>query len=178
MTKELFTTFFRIGLFTIGGGYAMIPLIETEVVDRRKLIDKQLFTDLIAVAQTCPGVFAINLSIFIGYRLKGIKGALTTTLGTAMPSFLIILAIAMFFRNIQDVPWVAAAFAGIRPAVVALIAIPTWNLARRTGINLMNCWIPIVSALLIWALGVNPVYIILASGAGGYLYGQILKPSE
>ena len=130
MIKDLFLTFFRIGLFTLGGGYAMIPLIEAEVVDRRKWIDKTMFLDLIAVAQSCPGVFAINLSVFIGYRLQGIKGAAMTTLGTAMPSLLIILAIAMFFQSFQDVPWVAAVFVGIRPAVVALIAIPTWNMAK------------------------------------------------
>ena len=82
MIKDLFLTFFRIGLFTLGGGYAMIPLIEAEVVDRRKWIDKTMFLDLIAVAQSCPGVFAINLSVFIGYRLQGIKGAAMTTLGT------------------------------------------------------------------------------------------------
>lgn len=178
MLKTLFYTFFRIGLFTLGGGYAMIPLIEAEVVDKRKWIDKTLFMDLIAVAQSCPGVFAINLSIFIGYRLRGVKGAALATLGTALPSLLIILAVAMFFQNFQNVTWVAATFAGIRPAVVALIAIPTWNMARRAGINLMNCWIPIGSAMLIWLLGVNPIYIILAAGVGGYLYGQFLKPSE
>ena len=178
MLKTLFYTFLRIGLFTLGGGYAMIPLIEAEVVDKRRWIDKTLFMDLIAVAQSCPGVFAINLSIFIGYRLRGVKGAALATLGTALPSLLIILAVAMFFQNFQNVPWVAATFAGIRPAVVALIAIPTWNMARRAGINLMNCWIPIGSAMLIWLLGVNPIYIILAAGVGGYLYGQFLKPSE
>ncbi len=175
---QLFKTFFRIGLFTLGGGYAMIPLIEAEVVDKRKWIDKTMFMDLIAVAQSCPGVFAINLSIFIGYRLRGVRGALVTSLGTAMPSLLIILAIAMFFQRFQDVPWVAAVFAGIRPAVVALIAIPTWNMAKKSGINLMNCWIPIASAMLIWLLGINPIYIILATGIGGYLYGQFIKPSE
>ena len=178
MLKTLFYTFFRIGLFTLGGGYAMIPLIEAEVVDKRRWIDKTLFMDLIAVAQSCPGVFAINLSIFIGYRLRGVKGAALATLGTALPSLLIILAVAMFFQNFQNVPWVAATFAGIRPAVVALIAIPTWNMARRAGTNPMNCWIPIGSAMLIWLLGVNPIYIILAAGVGGYLYGQFLKPSE
>lgn len=178
MNRTLFLTFFRIGLFTLGGGYAMIPLIEAEIVDKRKWIDKDMFLDLIAVAQSCPGVFAINLSIFIGYRLRGIRGAVVTSLGTALPSLLIILAIAMFFQNFQDVPWVAAAFAGIRPAVVALIAIPTWNMAKSAGINLINCWIPIASAMLIWLLGVNPIYIILAAGIGGYVYGQFIKPSE
>ena len=167
---ELFTTFFRIGLFTIGGGYAMIPLIEAEVVEKHKWIDRKLFLDLIAVAQTCPGVFAINIAIFIGYRLQGIRGAVCTAMGTAMPSLLIILAIAMFFQNFQHIPWVAAMFAGIRPAVVALMAIPTFNMARKAQLTWFTVWILIVSALLIWLFGVNPIYIILAAGVGGYLF--------
>lgn len=172
---ELFKTFFRIGLFTLGGGYAMIPLIEAEVVDKRGWIAKDQFLDLIAVAQTCPGVFAINISIFIGYRLRGVKGALLTATGTALPSLLIILAIAMFFQNFQHIPWVASMFAGIRPAVVALMAVPTFNMARKAKIGWLNCWIPIVSALLIWLFGVNPIYIILAAGIGGWLYGEIVR---
>ena len=170
MYFDLFSTFFRIGIFTLGGGYAMIPLIEAEVVDKRKWIDKQLFLDLIAVAQTCPGVFAINIATFIGYRLRGVSGALCTTLGTALPSLLIILAIAMFFQNFQHIPWVAAMFAGIRPAVVALMAVPTFNMARKAHISWTNCWIPVTAALLIWLCGVNPIYITLAAGASGYLY--------
>lgn len=165
-------------MFTIGGGYAMIPLIEAVVVDKKKWIDKQMLLDLIAVAQSCPGVFAINISIFIGYKLRGVKGALSATLGTAMPSLICILLIAMFFQHFQNVPWVAATFAGIRPAVVALMAIPTFNMMKQARISLLNCWIPIASALLIWGLGVNPVYIILAAGIGGYIYGLFLKPSE
>lgn len=175
---ELFKTFFKIGLFTIGGGYAMIPLIEAEVVERKKWMNKTMFMDVLAVAQTCPGVFAINISIFIGNKVLGTKGSIMSTLGTAMPSLLIILAIAMFFQNFQNIPWVAAAFAGIRPAVVALIAVPTWNMARRAKIGFLNCWIPIVSALLIWAMDVNPIFIILAAGIGGYIYGQFIDPSE
>lgn len=165
-------------MFTIGGGYAMIPLIEAEVVDKKKWIDRQTLLDLIAVAQSCPGVFAINISIFIGYKLRGVKGALVSALGTVAPSLLCILLIAMFFQEFQKVPWVAAAFAGIRPAVVALMAIPTFNMMKQAEISLLNCWIPIASALLIWGLGVNPIYIILAAGIGGYVYGLFLKPSE
>ena len=175
---QLFKSFFYIGMFTIGGGYAMIPLIEAVVVDKKKWIDKQMLLDLIAVAQSCPGVFAVNISIFIGYKLRGVKGALSAILGTAMPSLLCILLIAMFFQHFQNVPWVAATFAGIRPAVVALMAIPTFNMMKQAHISLLNCWIPIASALLIWGLGVNPVYIILAAGIGGYIYGLFLKPSE
>lgn len=170
---SMFSTFFKIGAFTLGGGYAMIPIIEEEVVKKRKWIDGELFTDLIAVAQTCPGVFAANISIFIGYKLRKTKGAMVTCLGTCLPSFLIILLIAMFFHQFMDIPWIAAMFRGIRPAVVALIAVPTFNLAWRTGINLRTVWIPVVSALLIWLCGVNPIWIIIAAGIGGYVWGRI-----
>ncbi len=168
---DSFKTFFKIGLFTFGGGYAMIPMIESEVVDKKKWVEKEEFLDMIAIAQSCPGVFAINASIFIGYKLSKMRGAICTSLGTALPSFLIILLIAMFFHSFMDVPWVAAMFRGIRPAVVALIAVPTFNLAKSAKISLSNCWIPIVSALLIWGIGVNPIFIIIAAGIGGYLYG-------
>ena len=94
-------------------------------------------------------------------------------MGAALPSFLIILTIALFFQHFQDIKWIASCFNGIRPAVVALIAAPTFTLARSARISLANCWIPIASALLIWQLGVNPIYIILAAGIGGYIYGSM-----
>lgn len=178
MFKDLFKTFFKIGMFTLGGGYAMIPIIESEVVDKRKWIDRDEFVDLIAVAQSCPGVFAINTSIFIGYKLRNVRGAVCATLGTAMPSFLIILAIAMFFQEFKDNRIVAALFRGIRPAVVALIAVPTFNLAKSARITLTNCWIPIVSALVIWQLGVSPILIIVLAALGGLVYGRYIKPTE
>ena len=173
-----FKTFFRIGAFTIGGGYAMIPMIESEVVDKHKWLSKEEFLDLIAVAQSCPGVFAINMSIFIGYKLRKIKGAIAASIGTALPSFVIILLIAMFFARFKDHPVVESIFRGIRPAVVALIAVPTFNMARSAHITLSNCWIPIITALLIYLLHVNPVFIILGAGLAGYLYGQYLKSTE
>ena len=168
---ELFTTFLRIGIFTIGGGSAMLPLIERDVVERRGWIDREQFLDLVAIAQSCPGVFAINMSIFVGNKVCGTRGAVSATIGTALPSLVIILLIAMFVRGAENVGWFGAIFAGLRPAVVALIAIPTWNMAREARISFLNCWIPIVSALLIYALGVNPIYIIFAAGLGGYVYG-------
>ncbi len=170
-----FKTFFKIGAFTLGGGYAMIPIIQSEVVDKKKWIGKEEFLDLIAIAQSCPGVFAINISTFIGYKMRKEKGAICSALGTALPSFLIILLIAMSFHRFMDVPWIAAMFNGIRPAVVALIAVPTFNLAKSANITLVNCWIPILSALLIWAMHVNPIFIIIAAGLGGYIYGKFLK---
>lgn len=173
-----FKIFFKIGMFTLGGGYAMIPIIETEVVDKHKWVSKEEFIDLIAIAQSCPGVFAINISTFIGYKLKKIPGAVCCALGTALPSFLIILAIAMFFHQFQDNPVVASMFRGIRPAVVALIAVPTFNLARSAKLTWTTCWIPIVGALAIWALGVSPIIIILLAGISGWLYGALIKPTE
>lgn len=174
----MFLTFFKIGLFTLGGGYAMIPLIEEEVVNKHKWMTREELLDVIAIAQSCPGVFAINVSTFVGYKLRKTRGALLTSFGTALPSFIIILLIAMFFRRFEDNQVVAAIFRGIRPAVVALIAVPTFNMARSAHIGWANCWIPIAGALLIWAFGVSPILIILAAGVGGWLYGNFIKPTE
>lgn len=178
MYLDLFRIFFRIGLFTLGGGYAMIPIIESEVVDKRKWIDRKDFLDLIAVSQTVPGALAINMSVFVGYRLKRLPGAVSATLGVALPSFVIILLVAMFFHRFQDNEVVRSLFNGIRPAVVALIAAPVFSLARSARINLINCWIPIVCALFIYLLDVNPIYVLTAAGLCGYLYGLLVKPTE
>ena len=172
---ESFKTFFKIGIFTLGGGYAMIPLIEEEVVNRHRWVSREEMLDLIAIAQSCPGVFAINIAIFIGYKLNKVRGAIATSLGTALPSFLIILIIAMFFHQFEDNKVVAAMFRGIRPAVVALIAVPTFNLGKRAQLNKFTIWIPIVSALAIWLLGVSPIWIIILAGLGGFLWGKVIS---
>ena len=172
---ESFKTFFKIGIFTLGGGYAMIPLIEEEIVNKKQWVSKDEMLDLIAIAQSCPGVFAINIATFIGYKLKRERGAIATAAGTALPSFLIILVIAMFFHQFEDNHIVAAIFKGIRPAVVALIAVPTFNLGKRAQLNKWTIWIPVVSALFIWLLGVSPIWIIIAAGIGGYAWGKVKK---
>ncbi len=161
---ESFKTFFRMGAFTIGGGYAMIPLIESEVVDKHKWIGREEFLDIMAIAQSCPGVFAVNMSVFIGYKLRRLPGAICATLGATLPSFIIILLIATFFTHIKDSPVVQSIFYGIRPAVVALIAAPTFRLAKSAKISLANCWIPILGAVAIWKLGVKPVVVIILAG--------------
>lgn len=169
---ESFGIFFKIGAFTIGGGYAMVPLIQDEIVEKRKWISKDDFIDLLAISQSAPGILAVNISIFIGYKLKGVKGSIVTALGTVLPSFLMILAIALFFHSFQDNPVVERIFKGVRPAVVALIAAPTFSMAKSARINKFNIWIPIVSTLLIWLMGVSPIYIIIIAGIGGYLWGR------
>ena len=168
-----FVKFFKIGLFTIGGGYAMLPLIEAEVVEKQKWIEKEEFLDLVAIAQAAPGVFAVNISIFIGYKMKGIRGSLVTTLGAVLPSFLIILLIAIFFHAFKDNIYVERAFKAVRPAVVALIAVPVFSLAKSAKLNRYTIIIPIVAALLIWLLGVSPIWIILVAGIAGFVYGRV-----
>ena len=168
MYWTLFITFMRKGMFTIGGGYAMLPLIQREVVDRGWMT-KQDFIDVFAVTQSLPGIFAVNISIFVGYRLKKTKGAICCALGTILPSFLIILAIAMFFTQVKDNEWVEKAFKGLRPAVVALIVVPCITTARSIKLSYKQLIIPIGAALLIWLGGISPAWIIIAAIAGGII---------
>ena len=170
MYATLFFTFMKIGMFTIGGGYAMLPLIQREVVDRGWMT-KEDFIDLFSVAQSLPGIFAVNISIFVGYRLKKIGGGIVCALGTILPSFVIILLIALFFTQVKDNIWVERAFKGLRPAVVALIAVPCLTTARSIHLSYKQLIIPIVAALLIWLGGVSPAWIILVAIAGGLIYG-------
>lgn len=170
---KLFATFSKIGLFTIGGGYAMIPLIERDVVERNGWVDKENFLDLLAVAQSAPGVFAVNIAIFIGYKLRGARGAVAASLGSVLPSVVCILLIALFFHSFRHYKIVEHIFWGLRPAVVALIAAPVFSVARSAKITRTTIWIPILAALLIVAFGVSPIYIIVCAGVTGYFYGKI-----
>lgn len=170
---QLFYTFFKIGSFTFGGGYAMIPLIQEEVVDKKKWIDKREFIDMLAMAQSAPGVMAINTSIFIGYKVRGFKGSVVAALGTALPSFIIILLIAMVFTNFRNNPVVERIFKGIRPAVVALIAAPLYKMGKAAGVTWKTIFIPIMVVLAIWLGGVSPVWVVLAAILGGISYGTI-----
>ena len=168
----LFWIFAKIGTFTLGGGYAMLPLIEREIVDKKSWLDRTEFLDCVAVAQAAPGILAINVAILAGYKIMGVRGSLIGSLGAALPSFVIILLIALFFRGYQENPAVQRIFMGIRPAVVALIAVPVFHLSKTAGINGKTLWIPAVCAGLVWLLKVSPVYIILAAGLGGWVYAR------
>lgn len=171
----LFYIFFKIGAFTFGGGYAMLPLIEAEIVHKRGWIDPKEFLDLVALAQSAPGIMAVNIAIFVGYKLKGVSGAVICTLGAALPSFIIILLIALFFRNFRDNETVGRVFKGIRPAVVALIAVPVFQLAKKSGMNRYTCWIAPATALLVWLFHVSPAYIILLAVLGGWVWGVLVQ---
>lgn len=174
MYWQLFLTFVKIGTFTIGGGYAMLPLIQREVVERHWLT-KEEFIDIFAVTQSLPGIFAVNIAIFVGFQLKKRLGALCCALGTILPSFLIILAIALFFTHARENIWIERAFKGLRPAVVALIVVPCITTAKSIKLTYKQLIIPVVAALLIWQVGISPAWIILAAIAGGIIYGLKIK---
>ncbi len=171
LNGKLFGIFFKIGIGTIGGGYAMVPMMEHELVERQGWLTKEEFLDILAVSQTAPGVFAVNMSSHIGHKLGGLTSAICATLGTILPSFVIILGIAMFFEAFKEQPLVEYAFRAIRPVVVALIAAPVFTMARSARLSRHNFWVPIVAAILIALLGVSPFYVILGAGLLGLLYG-------
>ena len=157
---QIFAVFAKIGAFTIGGGYAMIPIIQRELSKRGWISDDEL-PDIVALSQSAPGVMAVNISIFAGYRLRGIPGSIAATLGSVTPSFLIILAIAMFFSAFRDNPWVERAFKGIRPVVVALIAVPMVKMARSACKSWWAWLLAATTLLLVAFLEVSPIYILL-----------------
>ena len=167
---QLFWTYLKIGTFTIGGGYVMLSMIEREIVDRKGWIDREEFMNMIALAQAAPGLIAVNSAIFIGWRIGGWRGVIATVLGAVLPSFLIILAIAMVFQSYKDLPAVEAVFKGIRPAVVALIAAPLCRMAVSAKITWATAIIPIAGALLIWLGGLSPVWIIFVTVVATLLY--------
>ena len=175
MYLQLFLTFCKIGAFTFGGGWAMISIIQREVVEKHKWIGLEDFLDLLAVAQSMPGILAVNISVVIGDRLRGIKGSICAAIGTILPSFLMILAIAIFLtpETIKNNAIVSRIFKGIRPAVVALIIAPVLTTARSAGINWKTVIIPIAVALLIYSklpYISNPIIYIVLGAIGGYIY--------
>lgn len=171
---RLFATFFKIGAFTFGGGWAMISIIEREIVDKHNWIDRNEFLDLLAIAQSLPGILAVNISVAVGDKLRGMKGSICAAAGTIAPSFLIILLIAMFLTPdlITHNAVISSIFKGIRPVVVALIVAPVITSARSAGINWRTVWIPAVVALLIWSklpFVSNPILYIIIGGLIGWL---------
>ncbi len=162
---DLFLSFLKIGLFTFGGGYAMILLIEREVSDRKRWVAKGEFADLLTVAQSAPGPISLNTAVFVGYKMRGALGAFASIAGVVLPSFAIILVVAMFFAGIRDNAVVAAAFKGMRPAVVALIVVPVISLAR--GMNGWLVGVTLISAFVIWWFRFSPIYLIIAAAAIG-----------
>ena len=166
---QLFGVFARVGAFTIGGGYAMIPIIRDEMLKRGWIPEEEL-PDIIALSQSAPGLLAVNISIFAGYRLRGVKGSIVATLGSTLPSFVAILLIAMFFTAFKDNPVVERVFKGIRPVVIALIAVPMLNMAIKGN---KTWWAWLITALALAGvafLGISPIYILLVTMVLAFSY--------
>lgn len=175
MFLQLFVTFFKIGAFTFGGGWAMISIIEREIVNKHHWLGKEEFLDLLAVAQSLPGILAVNISVAVGDKLRGVKGSVCAALGTILPSFMIILAIAIFLTPdmIKNNSILSPVFKGIRPAVVALIVAPVISAAKAARLNWKTAIIPIAVALLIWSkwpVVSSPILYIVLGGIGGYIW--------
>ena len=175
MYLQLFLTFCKIGAFTFGGGWAMISIIQREIVEKHHWIELNEFLDLLAVAQSMPDILAVNISVVVGDRLKGVKGSICAAIGTILPSFLIILGIAIFLtpETIKNNAVVSRIFKGIRPAVVALIIAPVLTTAKSVGINWKTVMIPVTVALLIYSkipYISNPILYIVMGAIGGYIY--------
>ena len=165
---EIFWSFMKIGAFTFGGGYAMIPLIQHEVINRRCWLSANEFSDLLTLAQAAPGPISLNTAVFVGYKQRGYGGALAAVLGVVLPSFFIILAVALFFAGMRDNVWVDAAFRGMRPAVVALIVAPIVGLARGMHWTLIS--VAAATSLVVWYFGISPVWLLIAGAIAGVLW--------
>lgn len=157
---KIFLVFAKIGAFTIGGGIPMIAAIKSELVQRGWLKDED-FLDIITLAQSAPGLFAVNISILTGHKLRGTKGSVVATIASCLPPFLIILLIAMFFTEFKDNEYVLKAFKGIRPVVVALIGVPMIDMIKATKMRWWS-WVVVASSmLLVCFMKVSPIYILI-----------------
>ena len=166
---DLFWTFCKIGALTFGGGYAMLPLIQREIVENKKWSTEKEILDYYAVGQCTPGVIAVNTATFIGYKLRGIIGGIVATLGVIFPSIVIILIIATFLQNFADLAIVQSAFAGIRVAVVALIITSVVKLIKSSIIDYLGVIIAIIAFVISAFIGLSPVYVVIAAALTGFI---------
>ena len=174
---EIFAVFFKIGLFTIGGGYAMLPIIQKEVVETKEWMDDDEFLDALSLTNSLPGPLAINSATFVGYRVCGVKGALAAVMGAASPSVIIILIVAMIFSNLTEYPVVQYIFNGIRPAVVALILYAVIKLAKSAKITEYFNWLIALAAFAAIAVfGLHPIVVVTAAALYGlFIRGTVVK---
>lgn len=174
----MFWAFFKIGAFTLGGGFAMIPLMKVEMVDKQKWIKEEEFLDIIAVTQSAPGAVAINTSIYVGYKLSGLLGSVVATLGTVLPSFLIILLVVFFYADMKSNTYVKKAFQGIYPAIVVLILTAALNLWKAAFKNKMGIAVAILALVALIVFDIHPILVILASGILGIFLKKGARAQE
>lgn len=172
---KLFCSFLKIGAFTLGGGYAMLSLIQHEIVEKRNWLSESEFFELLAMAQSSPGPIAVNTAVFVGYKTAGFKGACASTFAIVLPSVLIILLIAAYLTTFRANPWVASFFKGARPAVVALIAAPLYSMGKKMRIGKLGLIITLGACVLVTFYNFSPVIIICTTGAFGLTLGCLSK---
>jgi len=178
LALQLFKEFFKVGAFTFGGGYAMISIVKTTLVDKHKWIAEKEFWDSIAIAQALPGVFAINMALYTGYKINGKLGAASAILGAVCPSLIIIMLIASFFQNINEFQTVKDIFSGIRPCVIALILAPGLTMLKKAVPTKYTFIFPLAACVLV-CLGVSPIYIIIfAILFGIFAAKQVIKKAQ
>lgn len=180
---RLFFTFLKIGAFTFGGGYAMIALLETEFIDRKKWMTREEFLDMVAIAESTPGPVAINSATYIGYKVAGVAGAALATLAVSLPSFIIIYLISLFFERFLALEWVARAFRGIQVCVVYLILTAGLDMLkslRRDALSLVIffCVLAVMTAFSIFSVGFSSIFYILISGLVGLTAYSLRKLSR
>ena len=178
---ELFLTFFKIGAFTFGGGYAMLALLDHTCVEKKKWLTADEFSDLTVIAESTPGPIAINCSTYAGYKKAGLPGAVAATLGMVLPSFVILLLISLFFENILAYPIIAKAFRGIRVAVSILILQAGFKMAKKmlnktktkvSSLFFLAFFFTVSLCLTLFDLRISTIWLIIAAGtAGFFLYG-------
>ena len=169
---QLFLTFFKIGSVTFGGGLAMLPLIQHEATSHRGWMGDDEITECFAVSQSLPGVLAINSAIFIGYRVRGVRGAVAAALGVILPAYLSILAVILFLSALEQNPYVHGALAGIKASAVALILVTVWTMGRKVLKQHLDWFIAVLSFVIIVILGYSAIWAILLGGAAGFLSDQ------
>lgn len=175
---DLFSTFFKIGLFTFGGGYAMISLMQREVVENKKWITSEDMSDMITISESTPGPVSVNVATFVGYKVAGVLGALCSTLGVVVPSFLIIVFLSGVLDILQDNPIFQNAFFGIRAAVIALILKTFISMYKECPKNIFSYLIMALTLVCVLLLDVNPIYLIICSATLGIVYSFIVNRKE
>ena len=170
---NLFGTFFLIGSITFGGGYAVLPILMRELVQKRQWTSEEDLLDGFAISQSTPGVICVNIATLIGYRRGGFWGAVAATLGVITPPLILITVIASVLQTVDSIPWVQHAFAGIRIAVSALIASTVWNLAEKNARTWLKAAIAVVAFVTVALLQISPIYVTVAFAAFGvFVFGR------
>lgn len=176
---KLFATFFKIGAFTIGGGYAMLPLIQREVAEKQKWITESDMLDIVAIAESTPGPIAINTATFVGKKTAGFWGAFSATLGTVLPSFIIIIALSCVLDLVDEFEPVRFAFNGIRAGVIALIVKALWGMAKQCPRNLFSLIVAVAAFAVVMFTEISALWVIVAGALIGLATALIsLKKGE